>query len=108
MTECFRISLWATLDGQAVMPWMEVAPTFGPLRGREVLIWAGEHNSYWGPEGRSYYDKNKAGIYFFHDAYARTQHCGPEKQIAYELIESKLTNAYFSMRCSWIAKEATR
>lgn len=59
---------------------------FDHFRGQKVLIWSGEHGAYWGPNNCGYYDRDRAGAYTFEEAYAVTQHCGPEKRIAYELV----------------------
>jgi hypothetical protein len=49
-----------------------------------VRIWSGEHGCWWRPNGAGYtVDALYAGVYFFDDAYKRTRHCGPEKQIEF-------------------------
>ena len=59
------------------------------LRGKQVLIWSGEHHGYWGPDWCGYYDKPGAGIYEFGDAYLHVSHCSPEKKIAFEPVEER-------------------
>ena len=60
-------------------------------KGREwwlsqnVRIWSREHRAWW-RDGANGYTVNmtEAGIFPFADAYERTKHCGPEKQIAFD------------------------
>ena len=50
-------------------------------------IWSGEHSGYWRPDGHGYSRSAlSAGVYIFWAAYATTSHCGPEKEIAYEIL----------------------
>ncbi|HEV7293080.1 MAG TPA: hypothetical protein VGN79_12245 [Devosia sp.] len=57
--------------------------------GRTVRIWSGEWSAWWRPESRGYTDDiTQAGIYSFEDAWATSAHCGPEKKIAYEIVEA--------------------
>jgi hypothetical protein len=79
---------------------------FSPLRGKTVLIWSGEHNAYWGPERRGYYDKPQAGRYTFLNAHLSTRHCGPEKRIAYELAPPEITKLELSIQASWVPRRA--
>lgn len=52
--------------------------------GKMVRIWSSERNAWWRPKAQGYTgDYQQAGIYTFDDAWARTAHCGPEKQISY-------------------------
>ncbi len=54
--------------------------------GKKVFIWSDEHNAYWRPNGCGHTVRiSAAGTYDFEDAFRRTSHCGPEKQIEYEL-----------------------
>lgn len=57
---------------------------FAPWILRKVYIWSREHGAYWRAEGKGYTDDEaQAGTFWFPDAYARTKHCGREKQIEY-------------------------
>jgi hypothetical protein len=57
------------------------------LKGRNVLIWSGEHRAWWRGGAAGYTtDRNEAGVYDFNSAFARSSHCGPEKQIIYETV----------------------
>ncbi len=50
-----------------------------------VRIWSKEHQAYWRPESHGYTtETHDAGRYEAEDALARTEHCGPEKQILIE------------------------
>lgn len=54
---------------------------------RTVLIYSREHHAFWRAGAAGYTsDPKQAGQYELRDAYARTSHCGPEKEIVYELI----------------------
>jgi hypothetical protein len=54
------------------------------MAGRRVMIWSNEHRAFWGQNGCGYsMNRNGAGVYRFEDAWNRTFHCGPEKQIAF-------------------------
>lgn len=49
------------------------------------LIWSGEWQAYWREAGNGYTKSaTEAGLFTIEAAYARTRHCGPEKQIAFE------------------------
>jgi hypothetical protein len=49
-----------------------------------VLIWSGEHQAYWRPNGNGYtLDRDVAGRWYLLDARRQTQHCGPEKKIEF-------------------------
>lgn len=57
---------------------------FWLMQGKQVRIWSGEHSAWWRPERAGYtVHIESAGIYDFDDAYAATEHCGPEKRIVY-------------------------
>jgi len=56
----------------------------------EYLIWSGEHNAYWRPDGAGYSTRIRdAGRYTLEDAKKRTNHCGPEKKIEIEPIAAQ-------------------
>lgn len=58
----------------------------------ECLIWSGEHNAYWRPDGAGYTTRIRdAGRYSLEDAKKRTNHCGPEKRIEIEPIAAQPT-----------------
>lgn len=58
----------------------------------QCRIWSGEHCGYWRPDGHGYSRSAlSAGIYTFWAAYANTSHCGPEKEIAYEILPAAAT-----------------
>ncbi|MBZ8133253.1 hypothetical protein [Afifella sp. IM 167] len=58
------------------------------FHGRNVRIWSGEWKLYWRAGSAGYTGKvEEAGVYAFGEALAKTRHCGPEKCIAYELVE---------------------
>lgn len=51
---------------------------------RRVAIWSREHAAWWRSNGNGYTDDlGQAGKFTFADAYERTKHCGPEKQIVF-------------------------
>lgn len=55
---------------------------------RTVLIYSAQWSSFWKTGGAGYTkDPNQAGLYSLADAFARTCHCGPEKEIHYELLD---------------------
>lgn len=57
--------------------------------GKTVRIWSAEHRAWWRPNGNGYTSQpDQAGLYDFADAYDATKHCGPEKQIAYEVVSA--------------------
>jgi hypothetical protein len=61
--------------------------TRAKMAGKRVLIWSGEHGCYWRPDRCGYTRRtDDAGIYEFHDAWAATSHCGPEKRIAFVVV----------------------
>lgn len=61
-----------------------------------VLIWSDEHQAWWRPKCQGYTThRTYAGIYAFEDAWAATRHCGPEKQIVFEVCRP--TEACLSM-----------
>lgn len=52
------------------------------VANRIVHIFSGEHKTFWREDGSGYtYDLDQAGIYTLKEAFERTRHCGPEKQI---------------------------
>lgn len=60
----------------------------GRLINERVLIWSSQRQCWWRPEGRGYaMDPRQAGAYTFEEAFRRTSHCGPEKGIAFDVIE---------------------
>lgn len=73
------IPLWgAEISGRLMS---QVAPL-------PVLIWSGEHRSYWRPNGNSYTaNPATAGRWTFAEAYFATKHCGPEKAISFQPID---------------------
>ena len=59
------------------------------LEGVKVRIWSGEHQLWWRPDSCGYTDAvSEAGVWMFEAAYRRTSHCGPEKQIIYDPVDS--------------------
>ena len=49
-----------------------------------VLIWSGEYRMFWGKNGSGYVQlPENAWQYSLADAFERTKHCGPEKQIVF-------------------------
>jgi hypothetical protein len=64
----------------------EYAPVFDPVAeaspSNEVVIYSGEHGSYWRDGGIGYtVNIEKAGRWSRGEAEAQTAHCGPEKKI---------------------------
>lgn len=52
-----------------------------------VRIWSEEWRCWWRPRGSGYTDDiRQAGVYSFSEAWRRSAHCGPEKQIWYEVV----------------------
>lgn len=65
--------------------------------GKLVYIFSGQWQQYWGPNGSGYTpytpefpkaNHSVAGAYSWEDALERTWHCGPEKQIKFEFIDT--------------------
>lgn len=57
------------------------------LEDRFVLIYSGEHKTYWRPDAAGYTeDKEQAGVYSFQLAFKKTRHCGPEKKIEFHMV----------------------
>lgn len=55
----------------------------------KVRIWSGDRHAWWREHGRGYTtDREAAGIYDREDAVRRTAHCGPEKGIRIEPVDS--------------------
>jgi len=53
----------------------------------KVRIYSREHHAWWRANGSGYAeDIADAGIYTFQDAWGRSSHCGPEKQIEYDIL----------------------
>lgn len=51
---------------------------------KKVCIWSREHQAWWRPKAAGYtVDAEHAWVLDFEEAYYRTAHCGPEKQIEY-------------------------
>jgi hypothetical protein len=49
-----------------------------------VLIWSGEHQAWWEPDGNGYTDdRDTAGRWWYEKAVAATKHCDPEKKISF-------------------------
>jgi len=65
-------------------------PKRGPPGNTPVRIWSGEHQAWWGPDGRSYFtEKGSAGIYSMSEAWRHTKHCCPKKKIQFEIVPSQ-------------------
>lgn len=61
--------------------------------GRKVCIYSTEHRAYWRPNGSGYTAiESEAGVYDFHDALRRTQHCDSSKGIHFYLSNEKLSD----------------
>lgn len=57
--------------------------------GKQVRIWSAQWDMYWRDGGNGYTsDGLEAGVFMFEDAFGRTRHCGPEKQVHYRLVEA--------------------
>lgn len=55
-----------------------------------VRIWSQEHRAWWRDKGTGYTTvEAEAGTFTMADAYARTKHCGPEKQIHFVRIKQR-------------------
>jgi putative component of membrane protein insertase Oxa1/YidC/SpoIIIJ protein YidD len=55
----------------------------------QCRVYSGEHRLYWRPKCSGYTSSAlEAGIFTFWAAYAATSHCGPEKEIGYEMLPS--------------------
>tara|TARA_B110001454_G_scaffold54930_2_gene53697 strand:- start:1247 stop:2026 length:780 start_codon:yes stop_codon:yes gene_type:complete len=59
------------------------------FKNMKCRIYSWEWGYYWRMNGCGYASKDDAGIYSFEDAYDRTNHCGSEKGIWYEIIEEE-------------------
>lgn len=55
---------------------------------RRVRIWQGDHGgAWWRPPANGYTTiQSEAAVYDFEDAWSRCSHCGPEKQISFEVL----------------------
>lgn len=61
--------------------------TKAKMAGTRVRIWSGEHGAWWRTGGAGYTIRDsEGGVWDFEDAFMRTQHCGPEKQIWYVAV----------------------
>lgn len=55
----------------------------------QVYIFSGQWRSFWRPDGSGYTRNiSDAGVYTLAEAYRRTSHCGPEKEI-YFLVKDQ-------------------
>ena len=60
----------------------------------KVRIWSGEYQAYWRQSG-GYVDDWEVvdpGIFTLEEAYGRTSHCGPEKEIFFEFLPENYRN----------------
>ena len=56
----------------------------------KVRIWSGEHQAWWGKDGKGYYSEiASAGIYTIKDAYATTSHCCKKKKIEFHSVDKE-------------------
>jgi hypothetical protein len=54
------------------------------MKHQIVLIWSGEHQAWWKPNGNGYTDdRDSAGRWWYTQAVVATKHCGPEKKISF-------------------------
>jgi len=61
--------------------------TRAKLAGKTVRIWSAEHRAWWRPNLCGYtVHAEVAGRYSFEEAWAATNHCGPEKRIVFEVV----------------------
>lgn len=58
------------------------------LAGKRVRIWQGDHGgAWWRPPANGYTtSENKAAVYPFDLAWLYSSHCGPEKQISFDVL----------------------
>lgn len=57
------------------------------LTKRTVRIWSHQWRAWWRQNKCGYTDDpEQAGIFSGEEAFANTSHCGPEKEIRYELL----------------------
>lgn len=59
----------------------------------QVRIYSREHHAWWrkgsGGQGNGYaIQRDEAGVWSLYDALEMSHHCGPEKGIQYEVVES--------------------
>lgn len=59
------------------------------LEGKRVLIWSGEHRAYWAGPGGYTLRFHEAARFDFDDAWGRSNHAGPEKEIEYEIVHAE-------------------
>ncbi len=58
------------------------------LEGKRVRIYSGEHRMWWRNHGHGYtHSQSDVGIFDFKVAWDISHHAGPEKKIAYVLVE---------------------
>lgn len=82
-----RIDLYEPLIGGSRKRSIDDA-AFDHLRNDEVRLWSWEHGAYWRTGGSGYTtDRRSVGRWPFPEAYALVSHCGPEKRIAFELVD---------------------
>lgn len=61
--------------------------TRAKLIGKMVRIWSREHSAWWRSGCSGYTVQiDAAGVYAFEEAWKATRHCGPEKQIVFEVV----------------------
>lgn len=81
-----------TLPTVRVSSWCGIVSleTLRAIRGNpKVRIYSGEHFTWWRKDGAGYATHvGEAGTWSLEDAFAATRHCGPEKQIEFEVVES--------------------
>jgi hypothetical protein len=57
------------------------------VEASKVRIYCGQHMAYWRTKAHGYTDDPEQAVIFpGHEAYANSKHCGPEKQVSYEII----------------------
>lgn len=57
--------------------------------GELCRIYSAQWGYYWRPQYSGYGSREDAGVYTFRDAIDRTHHCGPEKGIWYEFVDTQ-------------------
>lgn len=67
------------------------APFFERHGYRPVLIWSGQWGAWWRPNAKGYTTNiEEAGVYSLKNAYERSGHAGPEKQISFDFYNCSL------------------